>query len=363
MAYNTSILADASALTAALLDPTLNPPASNALSATAYPDARLAFLLAGGLLIALLCAAFAGGCACLCCRALDVFSSELWVSGEAVLEAPPAGHEEDPRYAHGAKAAGFTAHRKGSVFGGVACLCGVVAGLALAGDTLMGYALNAGCVGARWRRCCCRVCSSPPPSSLHPYVAPSTPSTLLPCSIDTLASVPALFPAQFAGVSAPLTLNVTLVSLTSAAGTCGLVLAPRLAGPLGVSPDNAFATASAAPGSYPVASGGSLPGCAFSLTAPALTPFWPLYLHDAGAGAGGAIGGALVLALAGLAQAAAGAPPGAGGGVDAATAHRIVTCSSAPIKSARTSILCETRCISSVRNAWEQMQRAHKTLV
>jgi hypothetical protein len=141
---NYSQLQGTEVLSAVLLDPTLLPPPASVLSTTSYSDGRLAFLLAGGLLILLLLALFAAGYACQCCRALDLLTSELWVSGEAVLDTPPAGHEEDPRYAHGAKAAGFVAQRKGSRFGGILCLCGVVAGLALSGDTLMNYAMNAG---------------------------------------------------------------------------------------------------------------------------------------------------------------------------------------------------------------------------
>ena len=144
--FNTSTLQGADALTATYLDPALLPLTASLLSQTGYADARLAFLLAGLLLIFLLAAGFAAGCTCACCRALDVMSGELWVSGEAALEAPPAGHEDDPRYQLGAKAAGFTAQRKHSPFGGLMALCGAIVGLALCGDVLMGYALSPRCV-------------------------------------------------------------------------------------------------------------------------------------------------------------------------------------------------------------------------
>jgi hypothetical protein len=87
---------------------------------------------------------FSSGSACRCFRALDLLSSEVWVIGEAPLAAPPAGFLDDPRYAHGMKSPGYLALRKGSVFGGVLCVCGLIAGMALVGDTLAWYSQNDG---------------------------------------------------------------------------------------------------------------------------------------------------------------------------------------------------------------------------
>ena len=143
MAFNTSQLLDSSGIHVQYNDPSLNA-ASYALSTTCYSDSRLAFILTGFLLILCLLLLFAFGCACTCFRSLDYLSSELWISGEAVLDTPPAGHEDDPRYRHGAKAAGFVGKRKASKFGGLLLVCGLIAGIALSGDTLVYYSQNAG---------------------------------------------------------------------------------------------------------------------------------------------------------------------------------------------------------------------------
>ena len=111
---------------------------SNALSRGGYPLAASVFLLTGLFFSTLLLAAFLSGRACAWCRYFDAYSTELYVvrESEDALAAPPAGFDQHPGYANGARAKGFDAMQKRTLFGGTLFWAALVAGFALSGDCI-----------------------------------------------------------------------------------------------------------------------------------------------------------------------------------------------------------------------------------